>query len=55
MEKTEREFVISENVAQAILEYLASRPYREVFELIAALQSIKPLYVQDDPAANVVS
>jgi len=54
MEKTEREFVISENVAQVILEYLASRPYREVFELIAALQSIKPLSARHNPGVPKV-
>jgi hypothetical protein len=29
-------------LAKRILEYLASRPYREVFELILAIQASEP-------------
>jgi hypothetical protein len=41
----EKQFVIGEKLAQAILEYLASQPYREVFGLIAALQRVEELPV----------
>lgn len=36
-------FAIPENVATAILNYLSTRPYREVYELITALQQIQPV------------
>lgn len=29
--------------AQALLNYLAARPYHEVFQLIAAIQSAQPV------------
>lgn len=29
-------------LAQALLDYLATRPYGEVYQLIAALQSLQP-------------
>ena len=34
---------ITNELANAILQYLATRPYAEVFRLIAALQSGTPL------------
>lgn len=34
--------VIDQALAQAVLNYLARRPYAEVFELIAALQRLEP-------------
>jgi hypothetical protein len=36
-------FLIDEDVAAAILNYLADRPYREVFEFVKALQGLHPL------------
>jgi len=33
-------YVISQELAQALLNYLAQRPYAEVFELVAALQAL---------------
>jgi hypothetical protein len=35
-------FLIEEQLAQSVLNYLAQRPYHEVFQLIAELQQIKP-------------
>lgn len=29
-------------IAQAVLDYLATRPYGEVYQLIATLQSLQP-------------
>jgi hypothetical protein len=48
-----RKFIIEEKLAQDILEYLASRPYREVFELIAALQRVEELPVVPLPVVEV--
>lgn len=36
-------FAIPENLASAVLTYLATRPYREVYELVAALQQMQPV------------
>jgi len=36
----ERKFIITENLATAVLQYLAKRPYEEVFPLIAGLQRL---------------
>lgn len=33
-------YVISQELAQALLNYLAQRPYAEVFELVAAVQAL---------------
>lgn len=41
----EKQFSIGEELAQAILSYLATRPYQEVFRLIAALQQLKPVVI----------
>lgn len=38
-----KQFEISEELANKILQYLASRPYLEVAELISKLQQIKPI------------
>lgn len=32
-------YVVNEQLAQAILDYLATRPYCEVFKLVQALQA----------------
>ena len=39
----QKEFIIGEQLANGILQYLASRPYQEVFQLIGAFQQIKPI------------
>lgn len=36
-----KKFEITEEVANAILQYLATRPYQEVARLIAELQQVK--------------
>ena len=36
-------FVIPRELAQATLDYLAMRPYREVFPLIRAFEELEPL------------
>lgn len=37
------EFIIKKDLAQAILDYLATKPYREVFTLIANIQGLKKI------------
>jgi hypothetical protein len=36
-----KQFIIQEDLANAILQYLASKPYTEVFQLIGGLQQLK--------------
>jgi hypothetical protein len=36
-------YVISHPLAQATLDYLASRPYREVYQLVRAFEALEPL------------
>jgi hypothetical protein len=36
-------FEISQELAQAILNYLAEQKYKETFQLIAELQKLKPI------------
>ena len=36
-----KQFIIQEDLANAILQYLASKPYGEVFQLINALQQLR--------------
>lgn len=38
-----KQFEISEELANKILQYLAARPYVEVAELISKLQQINPI------------
>ena len=38
-----KQFEITEELANKILQYLAARPYLEVAELISKLQQIKPI------------
>jgi len=38
-----KKFEISEELAQKVLNYLATRPYLEVSELITQVQQIKPI------------
>jgi hypothetical protein len=36
-------YVISHPLAQATLDYLASRPYREVYQLVRAFEALEPV------------
>lgn len=36
------DYLISKELAQAILDYLVAHPYREVVTLVQALQQLKP-------------
>jgi len=36
-----KQFIIQEDLANAILQYLASKPYGEVFQLISGLQQLR--------------
>lgn len=44
-----KQFEITEELANKILQYLASRPYLEVAELISKLQQIKPIEPISEP------
>lgn len=43
--------IIDIKTAEAIVNYLAARPYIEVFQLIAAMQQLEPLTPAALPAA----
>lgn len=43
------ELVISVKAAEAVVNYLATKPYIEVYQLVALMQQLKPL-----PAAEEV-
>lgn len=45
----EKEFVISEKVATALLNYLATKPYMEVAGLVQALSSMQPKETEEKP------
>lgn len=38
-----KQFIIQEDLATAILQYLASKPYGEVFQLVGGLQQLRIL------------
>ena len=38
-----KEFKVSEELATAVLNYLAGRPYVEVFQLVNALQKLEEI------------
>jgi hypothetical protein len=40
-------FAIPHLLAQATLDYLASRPYREVYQLVQAFEALEPLPAAD--------
>jgi len=42
-----KQFIIQEDLANAILQYLASKPYSEVFQLIGGLQQLKIMDVPE--------
>jgi hypothetical protein len=47
-----KQFEISEELANKVLQYLATRPYLEVAELISNLQQIKPISEQSKTENN---
>ena len=54
----EPQFVIGKTLGDAIIQYLASRPYQETFQLIAGMQSLQaipsmPQAPQDVPELTV--
>ncbi len=36
-----KQFLIPEALAQALLNYMAEQPYKQVFQLVIALQTLK--------------
>lgn len=40
---------IEEKLAVEVLNYLATKPYSEVFQLVSALQQIKPVVAIEAP------
>lgn len=50
-----REFQISEPVLQSLIDYLAKRPYAEVYQMIPVLQKLPVAELQDEPDASNVS
>ena len=49
----EQQLVIDLKVAEAVVNYLAQRPYIEVFQLIAAMQQLQPLPAPEPVPAPV--
>jgi hypothetical protein len=41
-------YAIPHDLAQATLDYLSTRPYREVFALVRGFESLQPLSDADD-------
>ena len=35
-------YIISQELAQALLNYIVTKPYAEVFQLVQQLQALKP-------------
>lgn len=48
-----KQFIISEELAQNILNYLASQPYTNVFNLVAGMQDLKPYEKRAEVADQV--
>lgn len=48
----EETYSISQSAAQAILNYLVSQPYNEVWQLIELLKSLKPIAPPADEEAE---
>jgi hypothetical protein len=44
----EKQYVISESLAQAILDYLKTRPYQEVYNAIPALLGLKEVPMEQN-------
>jgi hypothetical protein len=51
-ETTMQNFLLPENVREALLSYLGRRPYNEVFSGITALLSLKPVEEPDSDQAG---
>lgn len=48
----EKKFIINENLAKAILQYLAARPFGEVHQLVGALQQVEELKEEKNEEAK---
>lgn len=46
----QRMFLLPEGLAQAVLNYLAARPYMEVFELVEGLRVVEPFAPKEIPS-----
>lgn len=45
-------FIINQQLAQALVDYLVTKPYYEVAHFVAALQQIKPAPSVEPPALD---
>ena len=45
-----KEYKIKEQVLNTVLQYLASKPYAEVYQLITELQRVEPVEEKKDEA-----
>ena len=52
MNEQPKQLVIDIKTAEAVVNYLAQRPYIEVFELIGAMQQLQPLPTPADEATK---
>jgi len=43
-----REFIITEELANKLLNYIVAKPYIEVFQLVQQLQTLKPVEVKPE-------
>lgn len=43
MERMDQKYIIEHSLLSAVVAYLVTKPYREVAELIAALQRVEPI------------
>lgn len=50
--QAEQKLVIDLKTAEAVVNYLATRPYIEVFQLVAAMQQLQPLPVPTAAGVN---
>ena len=53
MSDEKKQLVIDLKTAEAVVNYLAARPYVEVFQLIAAMQQLQPLPAPEPAPAPV--
>ena len=53
MNEQPKQLVIDLKTAEAVINYLAQRPYIEVFQLIAAMQQLQPLPAPEPVPAPV--
>ena len=47
-EKPKKYFLVEEDVLQAVMQYMATKPYQETFQLIPALQQATKPFVKED-------